>query len=117
MQEVNGVPLMVSQVRVPDMDGLREMADWFRDRVTSGVAVLGAVVNGKVLLVVAVTDDLVSSGVKAGDLIGNVAKIVGGGGGGRPTLAQAGGKDPDKLPEALSAVPEILTRNLRSKAD
>jgi alanyl-tRNA synthetase len=117
MQEVNGVPLMVSQVRVPDMDGLREMADWFRDRVTSGVAVLGAVVNGKVLLVVAVTDDLVSSGIKAGDLIGNVAKIVGGGGGGRPTLAQAGGKDPDKLPEALSAVPEILTRNLRSKAD
>jgi alanyl-tRNA synthetase len=116
MQEVNGVPLMVSQVSVPDMDGLREMADWFRDRVTSGVAVLGAVVNGKVLLVVAVTDDLVSSGIKAGDLIGNVAEIVGGGGGGRPTLAQAGGKDPDKLPEALSAVPEILARNLRSKA-
>lgn len=112
MQNVNGVPLMVAQVSVGDMDGLREMADWFRDSVASGVAVLGSVVSGKVMLVVAVTDDLVSSGIKAGDLIGKVAKIVGGGGGGRPTLAQAGGKDPDKLPEALSAVPEILAQEL-----
>lgn len=117
MQEVDGVPLMVAQVSVVDMDGLREMADWFRDSVASGVAVLGAIDDGKALLVVAVTDDLVSSGIKAGDLIGNVAKIVNGGGGGRPTLAQAGGKDPDRLPDALSAVPEILARNLRSRAD
>jgi alanyl-tRNA synthetase len=112
MQNVNGVPLMVAQVHVGEMEGLREMADWFRDSISSGVAVLGSIVNGKVILVVAVTDDLVSSGIKAGDLIGKVAKIVGGGGGGRPALAQAGGKDPDKLPEALAAVPEILAQKL-----
>jgi alanyl-tRNA synthetase len=112
MQDVNGVPLMVAQVSAGDMDGLREMADWFRDSVASGVAVLGSVVNGKVMLVVTVTDDWVSSGINAGDLIGKVAKIVGGGGGGRPTMAQAGGKDPEKLPEALSAVPEILAQKL-----
>ena len=112
MQNVNGVPLMVAQVHVGEMEALREMADWFRDSISSGVAVLGSIVNGKVILVVAVTDDLVSSGIKAGDLIGKVAKIVGGGGGGRPALAQAGGKDPDKLPEALAAVPEILAQKL-----
>jgi alanyl-tRNA synthetase len=96
-----------------DMDGLREMADWFRDRVGSGVAVLSAVSDNKPLIIVAVTEDLNPRGIKAGDIVREVAKIVGGGGGGRPTLAQAGGKDPDKLPEAIDAVSGLIEQFLK----
>jgi alanyl-tRNA synthetase len=114
MQEVGGVPLMVGQVNAVDMDGIREIADWFRDRISSGVVVLGAIVNGRVLLVVVVTEDLVERGIKAGNIVGKVAKMVDGGGGGRPTLAQAGGKNPDKLPQALEAVQCILEQELNA---
>ena len=112
MQDIGGVPLIVGQVEVSGMDDLREMTDWFRDSVDSGIAVFGSVVNNRVLLIVAVTEDLINRGLAAGDIVNQVAKIVGGGGGGRPMLAQAGGKDPDKLPEALAEVPGILTKNL-----
>jgi alanyl-tRNA synthetase len=88
------------------------MADWFRDRVNSGVGVFAAVVDDRVLLIVAVTEDLISRGVRAGDLVGEISKLVDGGGGGRPSLAQAGGKNVAKLPEALDSVPEILSRHL-----
>jgi alanyl-tRNA synthetase len=108
MQTVNGVPLLAAQVDVADVDALREMTDWFRDKVESGTAVLASVVNGKPLIIATVTDDLIQRGLKAGDLVREVAKIVGGGGGGRPNLAQAGGKDPAKLPEALAAVPQLV---------
>lgn len=104
--------LMRAVVEGVDMDGLREMADWFRDRVKSGVAVLSAVSDNKPLLIVAVTEDLTKRGLKAGDIVREVAKIVGGGGGGRPTLAQAGGKNPEKLPEAMDAVPGLVERFL-----
>jgi alanyl-tRNA synthetase len=112
MTQVDGIPLMLAQVEVADMEALREMADWFRDSVPSGVAVLAAVEDGRVLLLAAVTEDLVPRGVKAGDIIGKVARTVGGGGGGRPTLAQAGGRHPEKVPEALAAVPEIVHQAL-----
>ena len=95
-----------------DVGGLREMADWFRDRVDSGVAVLAAVPDNKPLLIVAVTEDLNKRGIKAGDIVREVANMVGGRGGGRPTLAQAGGKNPDKLPDAMAAVPDLLERYL-----
>jgi len=72
------------------------------------VVVLGAVIEGKPNFVAAVTDDLVGRGIKAGDLIKQVARIVGGGGGGRPTLAQAGGRDPNRLGEALESVPSAV---------
>jgi alanyl-tRNA synthetase len=112
MSQVDGIPLMLAQVEVADMEALREMADWFRDSVPTGVAVLAAVEDGRVLLLAAVTEDLVPRGVKAGDIIGKVARTVGGGGGGRPTLAQAGGRHPEKVPEALAAVPEIVHQAL-----
>jgi alanyl-tRNA synthetase len=112
MSEVDGVPLLVAQVDVADMEALREMADWFRDSVPSGVAVLGAASDDKVILLAAVTEDLVSRGVKAGEIVGQVARQVGGGGGGRPTLAQAGGRHPEKLPEALAAVPNMVRQAL-----
>ncbi len=108
VQEVAGVRLLVAEVRVNGVDGLREMADWFRDKVASGVAVLATVSNGKPVIIATVTDDLIQRGIKAGDLVKSVATMVGGGGGGRPNMAQAGGRDPDKLPEALAAVPGLV---------
>ncbi|WP_374685859.1 alanine--tRNA ligase [Promineifilum sp.] len=104
VMEIRGARVLAAQVDVPNAERLREMADWFRDRVSSGVAVLGAVKDGKPIIVAAVTPDLIARGVKAGDLVREVAKIVGGGGGGRPDMAQAGGRDPEKLADALAAV-------------
>ena len=112
VQQVNGVSVLAAQVDVADVDNLREMADWFRDRVGSGTAVLATVSNDKPVIIAAVTRDLIPRGVKAGDLVRDVAKLVGGGGGGRPDMAQAGGRDAAKLPEALAAVPGLVERAL-----
>lgn len=112
VQQVNGVNVLVAQVDAPDVDSLREMADWFRDKVKSGTAVFGTIQNGKPLFIATVTDDLIKRGIKAGDLVREVAKIVGGGGGGRPNLAQAGGKDPNKLQDALAIVPDLVRNTL-----
>ncbi len=109
---VAGVPLLAAQVEAPDVDMLREMCDWYRDRVRSGVAVLGTLVDGRPALVAAVTPDLVERGVDAVRLVRGVARVVGGGGGGRPTLAQAGGKDADRLAEALAQAPQLLQEAL-----
>lgn len=85
------------------------MADWFRNKVSErGVLVLGSDIDGKPMLLVTLTDDLVKSGLKAGDLIKPIAAVVGGGGGGRPNMAQAGGKDSSKLPQALDKARELL---------
>jgi alanyl-tRNA synthetase len=87
------------------------MADWFRNKVKEqGVLVLGSDIAGKPMLLVVLTDDLVKSGLKAGDIIKPVAAIVGGGGGGRPNMAQAGGKDSSKLPQALDKARELLSQ-------
>ncbi|MFN8375154.1 MAG: alanine--tRNA ligase [Anaerolineae bacterium] len=108
LKEANGVPTLVGQVSDVSVDTLREMSDWFRGKVKSGVMVIGTVVEDKPQLVVAVTDDLTKKGLHAGDLVKKLAAIVGGGGGGRPTMAQAGGKDSDKLPAALDAAPKLI---------
>ncbi|HRO89450.1 MAG TPA: DHHA1 domain-containing protein, partial [Promineifilum sp.] len=102
--QVSDAYVLAARVDVQNVDQLREMADWFRDRVKSGVAVLGAINNGKPIIVATVTDDLIARGVKAGDLVREVARVVGGSGGGRPNMAQAGGRDPEKLGEALAIV-------------
>ena len=95
------------------VDTLREMADWFRSKVKSGVLVLGSVVDNKPQLLVVVTDDLTKKGLHAGNLIKEVAAIVGGGGGGRPNMAQAGGKDVNKLPDALKKARELIAQNYK----
>jgi len=108
METIKGVSIATGQFDSGDFDTLREMSDLFRDRVPSGVAVFGAIKDERPILIAAVTDDLVERGVSAGKLISAVAKIVGGGGGGRAALAQAGGSYPEKLPEALNAVPRLV---------
>jgi alanyl-tRNA synthetase len=101
---VAGVPVLAAQLHDADSGTLRQMADRFRQRHTSGVVVLAAVQEGQPMLVAAITDDLVKRGLHAGELVKHVASPLGGGGGGRPNLAQAGGKDPSRLAEALASV-------------
>ena len=111
-REVKGVKVLAAQVEADSMELLREMSDWFRDRLGSGVIVLGAAMNGRPGFVAAVTPDLVERGLHAGRLVKAVAQVVGGGGGGKPTLAQAGGKDVSKVGEALQMVPGLVAEQL-----
>jgi alanyl-tRNA synthetase len=112
-QEVNGARVVAAQVDAPDGDLLGQMADWCRDRLDSGVVVLGSAIEGKARLVAKVTPDLVKRGVHAGKLIGALAEMVGGGGGGRPDFATAGGKDPSRLPEAISQAASLVAGALK----
>ncbi|NWF68694.1 MAG: alanine--tRNA ligase [Chloroflexi bacterium] len=114
VKAINGCQTLIAQVSDVPLDTLREMTDWFRGKVKSGVMVLGSVVDGRPQLVVAVTDDLTKKGLHAGDLIKKLAAIVGGGGGGRPTIAQAGGKDSDKLPAALDSAAQLIADSYQS---
>jgi alanyl-tRNA synthetase len=86
-----------------DSNALRDVSDTVRQKLGNAVVFLGSAVDGRVFLVANVAPAAVERGINAGDLVRTAAPIVGGGGGGRPTLAQAGGKDPDKLDEALAA--------------
>ena len=113
VREISGVPVLSALIPNADVDALRSLADQFRQKHPSGVVVLGTVINEKPSLIAAVTPDLISRGLKAGDLIKRVAQVVGGGGGGRPDMAQAGGKDPAKLPEALAQVESYIQENLK----
>jgi alanyl-tRNA synthetase len=109
-QEVNGVNVLATKVSAASADMLREMADHLRDKMGSGVVVLGAVTGDRPSLVAMVTSDLVDKGLDAVALVKEVAAVIGGGGGGRPTLAQAGGSKPDKLDEALALVPSLVSK-------
>jgi alanyl-tRNA synthetase len=92
---------------------MRFLTDKFRERNPSGVAVLASVSSdGKPFIIAAITEDLVKRGLHAGQLVKFVAQPLGGGGGGRPTLAQAGGKDASKLEESLAGVPKWVENNL-----
>jgi len=103
VHEVNGVKVLAARVEDVDAEGLRSFADRLRERIGSGVVVLGATQGDRALLVAAVSRDLAGK-VHAGEIIKGIAPEVGGGGGGRPDFAQAGGRDPSKLDRALAAV-------------
>ncbi|RJX27980.1 MAG: alanine--tRNA ligase [Dethiobacter sp.] len=103
-----GVPVLSTRVEAESMETLREYLDKLRDKLGSGIIMLGSVTNGKVFLAAAVTQDLVKKGFHAGRLIGEAARITGGGGGGRADMAQAGGKDPQKLQQALASVLSLV---------
>jgi alanyl-tRNA synthetase len=107
--DVAGVSLVVAQVENADSGRLREMGDWLRDKLGSGIVVLASVVNDKPQLLTMISQDLVQRGYHAGNMVRALAQIVGGGGGGRPDMAQAGGRDASKLALALDRVPELVT--------
>jgi len=108
-RQINGVAVVAGRIDGLDADGLRSVADTLRDRLGSGVVCVGSVVDGKVNLVAAVTHDLTKR-FQAGRIMQEVARIVGGRGGGRPDLAQGGGPDPSKLDDALKLVYDLVAR-------
>ncbi len=111
---VAGAPVLTAILPDCDADTLRLMTDAFRQRYSSGVAVLASVQQGRPIVVAAVSPDLAQRGLHAAELVKVVAAPLGGGGGGKPTLAQAGGKYPEKLEQALSQVPHWVERALRN---
>ena len=106
-RRVNGITVLATRVDGLDDKGLRDMADRLRDRIKSGVIVLGTALGERAVLLAAVTKDLTGR-YHAGNIIKQLAPLVGGGGGGRPDFAQAGGKQPDRLDAALAAAYELL---------
>ena len=106
--DVDGVRVVAGRTSANDADGMREMGDFLRDKLSSCVVTLGALSQGSPILVTMVTPDLVERGLNAGNIARDAAKLMGGGGGGRPEMAQAGGRQPEKLDEALAAVPRLV---------
>jgi alanyl-tRNA synthetase len=107
---VKGIKVIAAKVDNLDRVQLRAMADTLRNKLQSGVIVLGSTDNGRVALITAVTKDLAGKKIHAGKLVGAIAEAVGGKGGGRPDLAEAGGKDGDALPAALDTVYELVEK-------
>lgn len=106
-KEVNGVKVATAKVDL-DADGLRTLGDKLKEKLGTCIVVLASDKDGKVVFVSMVSKDAVSRGAHAGNIIREVAKIAGGGGGGRPDIAQAGGKDASKIDEALNKVTDIV---------
>ena len=108
-RDVDGVTVLAARTSAANSDALREMGDYLRDKLGSGVLALGAVIGDRPTLVVMVTDDLTArgGGLNAAEIARAAARVVGGGGGGRPNVAQAGGRDPSKLDDALALVPQL----------
>ncbi len=112
VEEVKGVKLLAVSVEDVDMNGLRDLGDQLKEKLGEGVILLASSCGGKVNLVAMATDGAVKSGAHAGNLIKGVAGFVGGGGGGRPNMAQAGGKNPAGIPEAISQAKNVLETQL-----
>lgn len=111
---VSDVQVLAEAVSVSDMDGLRSLADELKVKLPQAVLILGAPVEDKVNFVVVVPQELTKRGLHAGKLVKEAASVCGGGGGGRPDMAQAGGKDASKLQEALSAALSLLEQSLNA---
>jgi alanyl-tRNA synthetase len=115
VQDIDGVPCVVAEVEGVDANALREACDAAKQKHKSIVLVLASHEGEKVNLVACATKDLVGKGIHAGNLVRDVAKEVGGGGGGRPDLGQAGGKNPEAIPAALAKVPALIRAQLARK--
>jgi alanyl-tRNA synthetase len=111
---VAGVPVLAVDLPGADIDLLRQMADRFRQRSPSGVAVLASVTDDRPILIVVITEDLVKRGLNAGELAKYLAQPLGGSGGGRPTLAQAGGKDSKNMEKVLASVQSWVQEKLNA---
>jgi alanyl-tRNA synthetase len=114
-EDVSGISLLTGQIPEADPEILRDLADRFRANHPNCVVVLASVSDGKPLVVAAISPDLVERDFHAGELVKTIAKIIGGGGGGKPSLAQAGGKDPARVEEALGAAKTWLQERLSSR--
>lgn len=112
VKEVNGVKLLATAVEDVDMNGLRELGDQLKEKLGQGVIVIASSANGKVNLVAMATEEAMAKGAHAGNLIKGIAALVGGGGGGRPNMAQAGGKNPAGIPDAIAKVEEVLKEQI-----
>lgn len=111
--EVKGVKLLAAKMQDVDMNGLRDLGDQLKEKLESGIVVLASVKDGKVSLLAMATDDAMKKGAHAGNLIKGIAALVGGGGGGRPNMAQAGGKNPDGVDAALAKAKEIAESQIQ----
>ena len=112
VQEIKGVKLLAAEVDGVDMNGLRDLGDQLKEKLGEGVVVLASGNDGKVSLMVTATDAAMKQGAHAGNLVKAIAGLVGGGGGGRPNMAQAGGKNPAGIQEALKKAAEVLEGQL-----
>ena len=109
---VGGVTVVVGEAPAAPPDALRSAIDWVRNKTESSAVLLAMADEGKVTLVVGMSKDAVKRGLKAGDLIKQIAPIVGGRGGGRPDMAQGGGTDPSKIADAINAARDWITKRL-----
>lgn len=109
IEQINNMNVLLKQVDAKNMDQLRKMIDELRTEMDSGIIMLASEIKGKVQLVASVSKDLTKQSIHAGNLIKKAAQVCGGGGGGRPEMAQAGGRDISKLPEAFEEVRKILS--------
>ena len=112
VQDVNGVKLLAVSVADVDMNGLRDLGDQLKEKLGEGVVVLASAKDGKVNLIAMATDAAMKQGAHAGNLIKGIAALVGGGGGGRPNMAQAGGKNPAGIPDAIAEAKTALEAQL-----
>ena len=106
--EVKGVKLLATKVPGVDMNGLRDLGDQLKAKLGEGVIVLISDADGKVNMVAMATDEAMAKGAHAGNLIKGIAALVGGGGGGRPNMAQAGGKNPAGIDAAIAEAAKVL---------
>jgi alanyl-tRNA synthetase len=111
--DVKGVKVISARFDALDMEGLRNTGDMLKNKIGSGVIVLGSGYGDKVSFVVTATKDVMSKGIHSGNIIKEVAKIAGGGGGGRPDMAQAGGKDVSKIDEALKSAIAVIESQIK----
>ena len=112
VQEIGGVKVLAARVDGVDMNGLRDLGDQLKEKLGEGVVVLASAVDGKVSLMATATDGAQKKGAHAGNLLKAIAGLVGGGGGGRPGMAQAGGKNPDGIDAAIAKAAEVAAEQL-----
>ena len=113
VQEVKGVKLLATSVDGVDMNGLRDLGDQLKEKLGEGVVVLMSAQDGRVNMIAMATDEAQKAGAHAGNMIKGIAAMVGGGGGGRPNMAQAGGKNPAGIPQAIAETAKVLESQLR----
>ena len=111
--QVNGISFLAAKMEGVDANGLRELGDSLKAKLNEGVILLASVNDGKVQLMATATDGVMKKGAHAGNLIKGIAKLVGGGGGGRPNMAMAGGKDPSGVDAALKEAADVLAEQLK----